>query len=267
MERVSSEKAMTGAVRDGPLSGVIVTGGGSGIGRATAFALAETARPVATWDVDAGAAEAVASECRSRFHVPAVGVGIDVRATAEFEAAVTRSRATIGTIGGLVHAAGIVGGGPIDRLDEWMWNDVIAVHLSAAALLIRAVAPDLEAEPGSAVVLVASIEALIANGSVPAYCAAKTGMLGLARSSAARLGPRGVRVNSVCPGFIDTPMLRPALEREPNARATYEGRVPLRRIGRSEDVAAAVRFLLSDDAAYITAAELVVDGGVTRTVF
>ena len=92
-------------------------------------------------------------------------------------------------------------------------------------------------------------------------------MLGLARSSAARLGPQGVRVNSVCPGFIDTPMLQPALEREPSARAIYERRVPLRRLGRPEDIARAVRFLLSDDAAYITAAELVVDGGVTRTAF
>ena len=258
---------MSGTVPSGPVSGVIVTGGGSGIGRETTFALAQSGRPVAVWDVHREAAEAVADEARSRFRVPAVGIGIDVRATAEFEDAVARSRATIGAIGGLVHAAGIVGGGPIDRLDESMWDAVVAIHLSAAALLIRAMVPDLEAEPGSAVVLVASIEALIANGAVPAYCAAKAGMLGLARSSAARLGPRGVRVNSVCPGFIDTPMLRPALEREPNARATYEGRVPLRRIGRPEDVARAVRFLLSDDAAYITAAELVVDGGVTKTVF
>jgi NAD(P)-dependent dehydrogenase (short-subunit alcohol dehydrogenase family) len=183
------------------------------------------------------------------------------------DTALARSRAIMGTIGGLVHAAGIVGGGPIDRLDESMWDAVVAVHLSAAALLVRAVVPDLEAESGSAVVFIASIEALIANEAVPAYCAAKAGMLGLARSSAARLGPRGVRVNAVCPGFIDTPMLQPELERGPGARARYEARAPLRRLGRPEDVASAVRFLLSDDAAYITAAELVVDGGVTRTAF
>jgi NAD(P)-dependent dehydrogenase (short-subunit alcohol dehydrogenase family) len=254
-------------VRYGPLSGVIVTGGGSGIGRATVSALAEAGRPVAVWDVEEEAAEAVADEARSRFGIAAVAIGIDVRDTAELDAAVTRSRATMGTIGGLVHAAGIVGGGPIDRLDESVWDAVVAVHLSAAALLIRAVVADLEAEAGSAVVLIASIEALIANEAVPAYCAAKAGMLGLARSSAARLGPRGVRVNAVCPGFIDTRMLQPALEREPNARAIYERRVPLRRIGRPEHIATAVRFLLSDDAAYITAAELVVDGGVTKTVF
>jgi NAD(P)-dependent dehydrogenase (short-subunit alcohol dehydrogenase family) len=249
------------------MSGVIVTGAGSGIGRATVLALADAGRPVAAWDVHRDAVEAVAGEARSRFGVAAVAVGIDVRDTAAFGPAIAMSREALGTVCGLVHAAGIVGGGPIDHLDESMWDDVLAVHLRSAALLIRALVPDLVAEPGASVVLIASIEALISNERIPAYSAAKAGMLGLARSCAARLGPQGVRVNSVCPGFIETPMLRPALEREPDARAVYERRVPLRRLGRPEDIANAVRFLLSDDAAYITAAELVVDGGVTRTAF
>jgi NAD(P)-dependent dehydrogenase (short-subunit alcohol dehydrogenase family) len=250
-----------------PMSGVIVTGAGSGIGRASAFALAEAGRAVAVWDLNGDAAEAVADEARSRYGAAAASVEIDVRETAAFDQAIAASREAVGAIGGFVHAAGIVGGGPIDDLDEAMWDAVVDVHLRSAALLIRALVPDLVGEAGSAVVLIASIEALISNERIPAYSAAKAGMLGLARSSAARLGPRGVRVNAVCPGFIDTPMLRPALEREPNARAVYERRVPLRRLGRPEDIARAVRFLLSDDAAYVTAAELVVDGGVTRTAF
>jgi NAD(P)-dependent dehydrogenase (short-subunit alcohol dehydrogenase family) len=256
-----------GVISSGPLSGVIVTGAGSGIGRATALALAEAGRGVAVWDVRADAAEAVADEARTRYGVAAARVAIDVCDTAEFDRAIAVSREAMGSIGGFVHAAGIVGAGPIDDLDEAMWDAVLAVHLRSAALLIRALVPDLVAETGSAVVLIASIEALISNERIPAYSAAKAGMLGLARSSAARLGPRGVRVNAVCPGFIDTPMLRPALDREPNARSVYERRVPLRRLGRPENIATAVRFLLSDDAAYITATELVVDGGVTRTAF
>ena len=258
---------MTGSLRCGPDTGVIVTGAGSGIGRATVLALAEVGRPVAAWDVHENAAVNVVDEARSRFGVAAVGVGIDVRDTAGFDHAIAASRSAMGSVGGMVHAAGIVGGTPIEALDESAWDAVLAVNLRAAALLIRALVSDLVAEPASAVVLIASIEALISNERVPAYSAAKAGMLGLARSSAARLGPQGVRVNSVCPGFIDTPMLQPALEREPNARAIYERRVPLRRLGRPEDIARAVRFLLSEDAAYITAAELVVDGGVTRTAF
>jgi len=253
--------------RTGPDTGVVVTGAGSGIGRSTLLALAEVGRPVAAWDVNGDAAHAVADEARSRFGVGAVGVGIDVRDTPAFDRSIAASRSAMGSVGGLVHAAGIVGAGPIDALDESTWDAVLAVHLRAAALLIRALVPDLVSVSGSAVVLVASIEALISNERIPAYSAAKAGMLGLARASAARLGPQGVRVNSVCPGFIDTPMLRPALEREPEARAIYERRVPLRRLGRPEDIAYAARFLLSDDAAYITAAELVVDGGVTRTAF
>ena len=256
-----------GVIPYGPMSGVIVTGAGSGIGRATALALAEAGRAVAVWDMHREAADAVADEARSRCGVAAASVGIDVRDTAQFDRAIAASRGAMGSIGGFVHAAGIVGGGPIDELDEVVWDAVMAVHLRSAALLIRALVPDLVVEAGSAVVLIASIEALISNARIPAYSAAKAGMLGLARSSAARLGARGVRVNSVCPGFIDTPMLRPALERDPNARTIYEQRVPLRRLGRPEDIARAARFLLSDDAAYVTATELVVDGGVTRTAF
>jgi NAD(P)-dependent dehydrogenase (short-subunit alcohol dehydrogenase family) len=231
------------------------------------LALAEAGRPVAAWDVQRESAESVAKEARARFGVAAVGIGIDVRETAEFENALAETRATTATIGGLVHAAGIVGVGPIDSLDEPTWDAVLGIHLRAAALLIRGAVPHLEAESGSAVVLIASIEALIAEGAIPAYCAAKAGMLGLARSSAAHLGPRGIRVNSLCPGFIDTPMFQAAFEGNTEARATYEQRVPLRRLGQPEDIARTVRFLLSDEAAYITAAELVVDGGVTRTLF
>ena len=255
-----------GTITSSPETGVIITGGGSGIGRATAFSLAEAGRPVAAWDLNGDAAREVASEVTARHGVAACGVAIDVRDTAAFAAAADTSRRAMGSIGGLVHGAGLPGASPIDTLDETVWDAVMDIHLRAAALLMREMVPDLAGNPGSAIVVIASIEAIIAHGAIPAYCSAKAALLGLARSSAAHLADRGIRVNAVCPGFIDTPMFRPAVER-PEALAAYEQRVPLHRLGRPEDIARTIRFLLSDDAAYITATEIVVDGGVTRTTF
>jgi len=250
----------------GPTTGAVVTGGGSGIGRGTVLALAEAGRPVAAWDLKGETAEAAAAEASERFGVKAVGIGIDVRDTAAFADAIARSRKELGSIGALVHGAGITGVGAIDELDEAVWDATLAIHLKAAALLIRDLVPELAAVPGSAIVVIASIEAIIGHEAIVSYCSAKAGLLGLMRSTAARLGARGIRANAVCPGFIDTPMLAPALAGA-EARQHFETRIPLHRLGRPEDIARAIRFLLSDDAAYITGHELVVDGGVTKTTW
>ena len=254
------------AINYSPTTGVIITGGGSGIGKATAFALAEAGRPVAVWDVNAEAATSVASDVREKYGVAATGIGIDVRDSARFGAAIDESRTAMGSIGGLMHGAGIVGSGPVDLLDEATWDMTLAIHLKAGALLIRDLVADFEANPGSAVVVISSIEGIIAHEAIVSYCSAKAGLLGLMRSTAARLGPRGIRSNAICPGFIETPMLSAATS-SPQARAMYENRIPLRRLGQPEDIARTARFLLSDDAAYITATEMVVDGGVIRTTF
>jgi NAD(P)-dependent dehydrogenase (short-subunit alcohol dehydrogenase family) len=257
---------MSGSIPYSPTTGVVVTGGGSGIGRATALALAEAGRPVAVWDRKAESAEAVADEVGKRGG-HSVAVSIDVQDLAGFGDAIARSRDAIGSIGGLVHAAGIVGSAPIDALSESVWDNTLGIHLKAAAFLVRDLVDDFTANPGSAIVLISSIEAIVAHEALASYCAAKAGMLGLARSTAARLGTRGVRANCICPGFIDTPMFAKTLGDDPNALGRHETRIPLQRLGRPEDIGRTARFLLSDDAAYITAAEIVVDGGVTRTTF
>jgi NAD(P)-dependent dehydrogenase (short-subunit alcohol dehydrogenase family) len=208
----------------------------------------------------------VADEAAERFGVASVGIGLDVRDFGAYGAAIEQTRSALGSIGGLVHGAGIPGPSPIDELDESVWDATLAIHLKAAALLIRDLSADLKANPGSAVVLIASIEGVIAHEAIPAYCSAKAGLLGLSRSSAARLGVHGVRVNAVCPGFVMTPMFAPAVA-APAALTAFENRIPLRRLGVPEDIANTIRFLLSDQAAYITAAEIVVDGGVTKTTF
>jgi NAD(P)-dependent dehydrogenase (short-subunit alcohol dehydrogenase family) len=150
-------------------------------------------------------------------------------------------------------------------IDVDSWDRVLATHLRAYAFVVRAVLPELRrAGPGAAIVGISSIEGLVGHGAIPSYTAAKHGMIGLTRSLAHRLGPEGVRVNAVCPGYIETPMLAPAIG-DTAARASLEAHVPLGRLGAPGDVAAVVRFLLSDESRYVHGAAVVVDGGVTAT--
>jgi NAD(P)-dependent dehydrogenase (short-subunit alcohol dehydrogenase family) len=262
---------MSPAPTSTPQTGVIITGGGSGIGRATALALAAVGRPVALWDLDEGKAKDVAAEVADQHGVGAVGVGLDVQDHAAFGPAIIESRNALGAIGGLVHAAGIPGVGAIDSFESATWNMVIGIHLTAAAVLIRELAPDLTGNADSAVVLISSIEGIICHPAIPAYCSAKAGLLGLARSSGAHLGKggegkHGVRVNAICPGFIETPMLAPAMQL-PGTQDMYANRIPVGRLGQPDEIGKVARFLLSTDASYINCAEIVVDGGVSKTTF
>jgi NAD(P)-dependent dehydrogenase (short-subunit alcohol dehydrogenase family) len=163
----------------------------------------------------------------------------------------------------LVHSAGIGGAVPVTMIEDETWDEVLDVNLRAAAMLVRALHDCLlEANPGSAIVFISSIEANIGSAFLPAYCASKAGLLGLTRAASAQLGPEGIRINAVCPGAVDTPLLAPLLEM-PGAQERLESNTPLGRLAQPADVAAVVRFLLSDEAAYVTGTSIVVDGGMT----
>lgn len=242
-----------------PATGVIVTGGASGIGLASAYALAAVGRPVALWDIDGDRARASAAAIADAFGVSALGVAIDLTDLDAYPAAITASRGAMGTIGGLVHAAGIVDTASLEGVTAESWAAGINTHLRPLALLTQQIHGDLAANPGSAIVAITSINATLGNGINPIYSAAKGGMLSLVRSLADRLARDGIRINSVSPGQIVTPMTRPAIDNLP--QGFFEKRILLERIGVPEEVGRVVRFLLSDEASYVTAAELVVDGG------
>lgn len=245
--------------RQGPTTAVIVTGGASGIGLASGRALAAAGRPVALWDIAGARAEAEAKALSEAHGVSAVGVAIDLTRPVDYAAAIDASRGALGTIGGLVHAAGIVDTASLEGITEESWAAGIDTHLRPLALLTRDLLGDFAMNPGSAIVAIASINATLGNAVNPIYSAAKGGMLSLVRSLADRLAVDGVRINAVSPGQIRTPMMQPALDALPDG--TFERRILLGRLGEPDEVGRVVRFLMSDEASYITAAELVVDGG------
>jgi NAD(P)-dependent dehydrogenase (short-subunit alcohol dehydrogenase family) len=241
-----------------PATPVLVTGGASGIGRACALALAEVDRPLALWDIDGDGAARTAIECNERSGVDASSAVVDVRDRGAIDAAA----AELPEVGGLVHAAGIVRVADDDVIDTDTWDEVLTVNLRAHADIVRALLPSLRRAPGAAIVAIASIEALIGHGHIPSYTASKHGLLGLTRALAHRLSPEGIRANAVCPGYVDTPMLGAAAA-DPAVRERMAANVPMGRLARPEEIATVVRFLLSDQAAYVQGAAIVVDGGMT----
>ena len=246
-----------------PSSAVVVTGGASGIGQASAEHLAEAGRPVAIWDLDQGAAVAVAAEIAEAHNVATIGLGIDVTDSASFPDAIAATTKAIGIPGGLLHAAGVSGPTQITAMDDAAWDAVLDVNLRAAAVLTKELTPSLLASgPGAAILYVSSIEAFFGHDFLPAYAASKAGLLGLTRSACHTLGPQGIRVNSVCPGAVATPMLQPLLDID-GVRSTLEARTPLLRLAEPADIAKVARFLLSDEARFVTGTQLVVDGGLT----
>lgn len=245
-----------------PSTGVVVTGGASGIGRAAAHALAAVGRPVSLWDIDEARAHDAAAEIAAAHGVTAHGLKVDLIDPQAVAPAALAARAAIGPVGGLVHAAGTAIQTGIDGVTPDNWDAGLALHARAVVMLAQAFREDLRANPGSAIVAISSINAWFGSAMIPIYTAAKGAVISLVRSMADELAVDGVRINALSPGMIDTPILG---EMADWMRATYGPRAFLGRFGEPAEIGRVIRFLLSDEASYITGTEIVVDGGIMHS--
>ncbi|MBU2666252.1 glucose 1-dehydrogenase [Actinoplanes bogorensis] len=233
----------------------LVTGGASGIGRQTALRLASEGANVVVADVQDEAGAEVATEIeknggRSLF------VHLDVTGEAAWQQAIAQVGTTFGGLDILVNNAGLGHAETLEETSLALYEKVVAVTQTSVFLGTRAAAELLKASTAASVVNISSIFGASGGfGTSPAYHAAKGAVRTLTKSIAVQWAPLGIRVNSVHPGFIETPMMGDT------DQAPYVSTTPLGRVGRPEEVAAAIVFLAGDDASFITGAELFVDGG------
>ncbi len=242
----------------------LVSGGGSGIGRSTCELFAERGGAVMAVDINEAAARATAETIRKKGQRAAACRG-DVTDWEQVQSAVERTRRELGRLDILINCAGILRIRSIEETSQAEWEEILKINLTGAFLLTKAVMPVFRQQAGGAIVHIASRMALRVKEEHAAYAAAKAGVMQLTRMAALEGAPHGIRANCVCPGFIDTPMTRLSGPTE-DVDAQFAGWnkiCPLGRAGQPEDIARAMLFRASDDAAFITGVALPVDGGRT----
>ena len=241
----------------------LVTGAGRGIGAATALRLAADGADVAVLDLHEKDTEETVAAIRAAGG-RAIGIGGDVAVTEQAEAAVERVVAEFGRIDVLVNNAGITRDNLLFKMTDEDWDAVLGVHLRGPFLLSRAAQRHMTQQRYGRIVNVSSTSALGNRGQAN-YSAAKAGVQGFTRTLAIELGPFGIRVNAVAPGFIESAMTEATAQRMGTDLATFKEAVaaalPLRRTGVPADIAGVVSFLVGDDSAYVTGQTLYVDGG------
>ena len=244
---------------------VVVTGGATGLGRATALEFAQRGVAVAINYVDLPDRDVAAQALLTETAIRALGVPVycarcDVRNHAEVEKFITTVRERLGGVHYLVNNAGVAHDGALWRLSPEAWQEVIDTNVTGAFNCIQAVAGSMRAQRYGKIVNVASHQAFRPGFGIANYAASKAALIGLTRSAAVDLGPSNVNVNAVAPGFVKTELLA-KLPREVLERAEHES--VLGRVAEPEDVARVIVFLCSEEARHVTGQVIVVDGGLT----
>ena len=240
--------------------GVIVTGGGSGIGAALAAGFAAAGAKVTLFDIDRAAVEAVAARLTATSRHPVASRVLDLTDTPALEAAVAEAAAAMGGLGVLVNNAARDDRIDLATMTEAAWDRSLAVNLRHYAFAAKAAAPHLAADGAGAIVNFGSIAFLLNMGELPAYAAAKAGIIGLTKSLAGLLGPQGVRVNAILPGMVVTARQK-ALWLSEESIAAMVDRQCLKRSLVADDMVGPCLFLASKAAGAITAQTLIADGG------
>lgn len=234
----------------------VVTGGGSGIGRACATVLASHGAAVAVWDLNAVGAEETVAQIREAGG-KAIAVAGDCAKAAPVAESAARTRAELGPVSILVNNAGITKPKAFLELTEQDWDETVEIDLKGPYLVTKAIIPDMVEAGWGRIVNISSSSAQSGSPNMAHYVAAKGGVIGFTKALAMEFAEQGITANNVPPGFVDTPLMRSNI----NDPAQVAARMPMKRSGQPEDIAHAVAYLASDEAGYVTGHTLSVNGG------
>lgn len=235
----------------------VVTGGGSGIGRAIALGMAEEGAAVAIADINAESGKRTADEITASGY-KAIAVATDVAEKEQVDAMIQTVCETLGTVDILVCSAAVMESMPMLECTLEQWDRILAVNLRGVMLCTQAAGRIMAEKKAGKIVILSSLAAIRGRGQQQAYCASKGALLAFVKSAAMQLGEYNITVNAIAPGIIDTVSLEPLRDREEKIE-----HIPMKRVGTPKDIVGPAIFLAADDSAYVSGITMLVDGAVS----